>query len=396
MTRAGVQLSLLAWMMLLAIPAASAASFLPYQATALGGSPVSVAVGDVTGDGLDDVVLTTSTNDFLLYVFAQRQDGTLAAPRLASFRASSMESSSSVVLGDWDGDGIKDIVVGHALGVTVFLGGKPLTPHFYRSIFSHGELVGIADVNHDGALDIISQGGAVPWVSIYEGDGSGGVRRMVYAQVRGGYDMEVADLNHDGFADIAGTSEKSESSLLSIAYNSGAADPPPVVFTPKRGAPIRREVPDLRYSTLPVQVYPGYTPVGLGVGDFNHDGLLDVGTADWRNSPNGAISLFLQQANGRLGLPQRLASYDLPGTMLGADINGDGRDDLLVLHDAAQAAGYYLQDTSGMQNEVLLPLPYGNRYPRRGLAVGDVNHDGFSDIVLVTDMAGLVILYGAP
>jgi hypothetical protein len=387
----------LACAMLLAAPCAFALSFQPYQATPLGGDPVSVAVGDITGDGLDDVVLTTRFTDYLLYVFVQMPDGTLAAPQTVGFRSDPrFDSASTVALGDWNGDGIKDIVVGQVAGVTVFLGGKSLVPVFYHSLFSNGEKVAMADVNRDGALDIISQGGGRLWTSIYEGNGSGGIRRMVYAQPRGGHDMKIADLNHDGYVDIAGVARTGTASVLNILYNSAVTDPRPIQTNPRRGAPTVGELPDPRYTTLPMQFYPGYFPAGLGVGDFNHDGWTDVAMSDAQNSPRGAITISLQQPNGQPGAPLRMTSYDLPGTLLGTDLDGDGRDDLLVLHDGWESIGYYLQGDSGLQEEVLLPLPFGNDYPRQGLAVGDINHDGRRDIVLVSDVAGLVVLLAAP
>ena len=67
------------------LPADVAATGLlaPYQAMPVGSYPEAVAIGDVTGDGRNDVVLTTSfyfdpANDYRLWVFAQRSDGSLA------------------------------------------------------------------------------------------------------------------------------------------------------------------------------------------------------------------------------------------------------------------------------------------------------------------------------
>jgi hypothetical protein len=69
------------------VPATVAASglFAPYQAYPVGSWPEAVAIGDVTGDGRNDVVMTTSfyfdePNDYRLWVFAQTADGNLAAP----------------------------------------------------------------------------------------------------------------------------------------------------------------------------------------------------------------------------------------------------------------------------------------------------------------------------
>ncbi|HEX2773485.1 MAG TPA: S8 family peptidase, partial [Micromonosporaceae bacterium] len=69
----------------LAIGPGSAALFNPAVSTAVGSWPETVAVGDVTGDGRDDVLLATSfyfddINDYKLFVFPQNTDGTLAAP----------------------------------------------------------------------------------------------------------------------------------------------------------------------------------------------------------------------------------------------------------------------------------------------------------------------------
>ena len=69
------------------LPATVAAvgDFLPYQAYPVGSTPEAVAIGDVTGDGRNDVVMTTSydldpANDFRLWVFAGTEYGTLAPP----------------------------------------------------------------------------------------------------------------------------------------------------------------------------------------------------------------------------------------------------------------------------------------------------------------------------
>jgi len=51
--------------------------FEPYNLIATGGEPLSVAIGNLNGDGRKDVVM--STHDKLL-LFRQQTNGTLAAP----------------------------------------------------------------------------------------------------------------------------------------------------------------------------------------------------------------------------------------------------------------------------------------------------------------------------
>ena len=64
---------------------AAGTQFGAYQLTDLGSEPEAIAIGDVTGDGRNDVVVTTGydndpANDFKLMVLAGQADGTLAAP----------------------------------------------------------------------------------------------------------------------------------------------------------------------------------------------------------------------------------------------------------------------------------------------------------------------------
>ena len=71
--------------------AASNGLLAPYVVHDPGGETASVAIGDVTGDRLDDVVLTTAHADdpahaYSVWVYPQLADGSLGHSRLASWR----------------------------------------------------------------------------------------------------------------------------------------------------------------------------------------------------------------------------------------------------------------------------------------------------------------------
>jgi serine protease len=110
----------------LAIGTSSASPFNPAQATTVGSWPETVVVGDVTGDGRDDVLLATSSyfdeaNDYKLFVYAQNADGSLAAPaRYPTRLAYADHQGAGLALLDADGDGRLDVALATDAGVQIF------------------------------------------------------------------------------------------------------------------------------------------------------------------------------------------------------------------------------------------------------------------------------------
>jgi hypothetical protein len=100
---------------------ASGGLFQPYVAIPTGSWPEAVAIGDVNGDGLNDVLMVTSSysdpaNDNMLHVWTQNPDGTLA-PRV---KYPIGGRPQSVAIGDVNGDGLNDVVVANGAGIGVF------------------------------------------------------------------------------------------------------------------------------------------------------------------------------------------------------------------------------------------------------------------------------------
>jgi hypothetical protein len=121
-----------------------------------------------------------------------------------------------VAVGDVNGDGVPDIITATGIGggprIRVFSGvdGSILEDFFaYEPDFRGGVFVAAADVNGDGKADIITgteQGGG-PRVRVFDGATAAVIQDFFAfdSSERGGVRVAAADFNHDGKADIVAT-----------------------------------------------------------------------------------------------------------------------------------------------------------------------------------------------
>jgi hypothetical protein len=155
------------------------ADFAPYGAAYTG--PISVAVGDITGDGIDDLVTGAATGNPDVHVYDGRAfaNGTFdpANPNtslLAQWFAYGLNFGvgANVAVGDIEDDGFADIVTGATAGnpdVRVFRGrdiatgtfnptGSSLVAQFfpYGLGFNIGANVAVGDVSGDGYADLVT------------------------------------------------------------------------------------------------------------------------------------------------------------------------------------------------------------------------------------------------
>lgn len=359
--------------------------FKPWVGYPTGSAPEAVAIGDLNADGRKDVAMVTSTrasepNANTLHVFLQASDGTLQAP--AKYPLGWYPQSVDV--GDVNGDGRPDVVAGsNGDGIAVLLqnAAGTLDPMVrYATVRSLS--VKIGDFNGDGRMDVagLGNGGWGEGLAVFLQTAAGTLAAPVpYAVPHGGQDeLEVGDLDGDGRTDLVVGNQfpYSAPDFWVLLQNANGTLAAPVAYAvPGNGV--------------------WDTTNGLGVGDTNGDGRADVIMSYGGNRPTTFIGRFSQNAQGTLDTPTAFGSYDIPRAVDVADVDSDGRKDVLVTHPGWLQLGVYRQAATGeLGAEELYAIPYSAGDKAQSMAVGDVTGDGLPDVVL-TDyniVVGLVVL----
>jgi len=327
-------------------------------------SPRFVAVADVNGDGKLDLVVANRCIDngclieAVVAVLLGNGDGTFQ--RAVTYNSGGL-FTSSVAVADVNGDGKPDLVVGNncadpncdgSVGVLLGKGDGTFQPAVtYPTGGLYADTVALADLNGDGKLDVVvmthvpvCKGGTCHYPSaagvlLGIGDGtfqpvltysSGGDSIPPFSSL-----LTVADVNGDGKPDLIVEN--------STCCNSANGD---VGVLLGNGDGTFQQVATYKSGV-------GGWGSSVAVADVNGDRKLDVVATDQCASANcnnkGLVAVLLGNGHGTF---QAAQTYDAGGFLTNsvaiADLNGDGRPDLVVANICADNASVCAQTSVGV------------------------------------------------
>ena len=237
--------------------------FLPVRTFPAATLPTDVAIADLDGDGINDMAVAGESLVLLM------NDPSYPGSSFTE-KATGVENASSVAIADIDGDGRNDLAVIAGDAVVILL--QDPAPE-ERGKFSSGTPyaagigaadVAVGDLNGDSLPDlaVANRGGTTGSVSVLMQDPlvTGAFMASVdYPTGNNSEDVVIDDLNNDSLADLA---------VSNNDYDGG-------------GISVLLQDPQIQGVFLAADDYPGlHGPNDIATADMNGDGLTDLVVAD--------------------------------------------------------------------------------------------------------------------
>lgn len=254
-------------------------------------------------------------------------------------------------------------------------------PHYDRSVLLEttsetSANASIGDVNGDGHADIVlAKGRHWPLVDrVLLGDGRGAfpsAHDLGTASDRS-YSGHLVDLDADGDLDVVVSNDDPDPKLVYLNDGTGHFRP---------GSSFGR---------------PEWSTRNATIADLNGDGRPDIVVANRTGATPGANYICLNRGRGQFDDRCEKFSSESATTITAADLTGDGLTDLVVPHrDGGQSHVYINAGKGAFPAEARQAFGPADAHIRMS-AVADLNGDGRQDLVTIDEKTGVAVYFGEP
>lgn len=330
-------------------------------------------IQDLDGDGKPDIV----TNG----VWVKNPGGRGGKWRQQVFTRSWTWPHANIAVGDVNGDGRQDIVMspaetaGTTYRISWFEAPRNRTLEWIEHVVNADveavhHFVGIADFDLDGRADIVSammhQGQTPTEIGIYLNQDAGRAWLKQVLSKKGSHNMRIVDIDGDGDPDLFGANWDGENQHPELWINS--------TCKPEIGCPCwrRHEIGSTR---------PGKA-VFIHAADLDGDGHIDLAAgAWWYRNPGAVTGAWERRAFGE-------PAFD---AVLLADLDGDGDIDVLATRwreDKADARFVFAENVGRGNFRLRTDLPSGAGDFLQGVALSRFGKAGLAQVALSWHAAG--------
>jgi hypothetical protein len=298
----------------------AAGAYAPPVSTPDGDNPLYIASADLNGDGFNDVVTASYADGALAVFFNNKTSPGTFNPALVL----NSPGASQLAIADMNGDGLPDLVSAD-FGVSLFLQTSPGTFAAPISLYSGGaNWVALGDLNGDGAPDVALTDSVGVKVLMHTGAASSttyATPMAVFTQtanlnVIGGNIIAIADVDGDGLNDLV---------ITDPGPTGGAA--PTVNVLLQNPADHGTFLAPVSYPTASQDLAQS-----IVLKDLTGSGKLDIVIGGFQT----VTVLLHDPANPGKFLAASVYPSPGAGEIAVADINGDGKPDIVVSNGVSQ------------------------------------------------------------